>query len=477
MKEINRNCSKLNRNLDSNLIKRAKGIYNCRLHRLAIISLMLLTPMSVGTAFAADLTNILSMIRAAPANSWIKMNTNNFQDAWVPSNLQADPGSSYTEPQQIIAAWSSFAWDSNRGNLILFGGGHANYAGDEVYIWNGSTQQWSYACLPSALDQYNEPVDGGLYSPQSSHTYDNQLYLPKADRFVTFGGAAFQSGSYFLRELPGSTLNQVRTGPYFLDPSVLDPTKQCGANYTGVDPTRLGVYAWENRDIYYTGIANSAAPVSVTGTTDYAYQNGKEVIFVSGPNSGGSEHTLAQMIINNPADPTQDQYNIVGINWTGSGGQGAGAYDPVHNLYIKTYVPGNPFTYWDLSTAGPQNENVQVTLTTTPTNFVMQCCDAGQYGLEYDPVRNRFLLWGGGSNVFQLTVTPGTNGNAYNFKVTQLLTRPSTQVPPSYVENGVLGKWHYASNLDVFVGLEDIYNGNVWFFKPSGWVDPAPPTH
>jgi hypothetical protein len=52
-------------------------------------------------------------------------------------------GAAYTgefKPGSILKAWSSFAWDSNRGDVILWGGGHANYGGNAVYRWRDATQ-------------------------------------------------------------------------------------------------------------------------------------------------------------------------------------------------------------------------------------------------------------------------------------------------------------------------------------------------
>jgi hypothetical protein len=70
---------------------------------------------------AEDLSNIIGLIRAAPENAWIKMNTNKFSDVWVPEELRP-PYPSFVHPGTIIDAWSSFAWDSNRGDLLIFGG-------------------------------------------------------------------------------------------------------------------------------------------------------------------------------------------------------------------------------------------------------------------------------------------------------------------------------------------------------------------
>lgn len=413
-----------------------------------------------GPVCAETSYSVIEQITNAPDSSWIKMNTNSFSDAWVPYALRPDD-SSWANPGAVIGAWSSFAWDSNRGDLLLFGGGHANYAGNEVYRWRSSTQQWELASLPSALDSNYIPVGGAVYAPQSSHTYDNSVFLPLADRFVSFGGAAFQSGSYFVAENADGTFR--RTGPYLFDPNKADPNLVGGADFTGVDPTTQGGYMWEDRDIY-ANLPNANQIGSVEGTTDYAFENGHEVIYISGPDGGGTEHALGRLTINDINDPSKDTFELLGMNWYGSGSNGAGAFDPINNLYIKTYTGTTPFTFWNLDTAGQYNPNVLVSLASAPANFNMN----GQYGLEYDPLRGNFLLWGGGGEVFQLNVG---NKDGTGWSVSELSTVAAMGgLPSADVGTGVLGKWHYAADLDVFVGLQDNNDGNVWFYKPTGWT-------
>ena len=509
-------------------------------------------------ASAGSLTTLLSQIQAAPANSWIQIKTTNqFPFATGTSNPvsvpQADTnsqlGSYATNSAGIVYAWSSFAWDSNRGDLIFWGGGHANYSGNEIYRWKGATQTWERDSLPSYLQQspvYSaiqpyipfgdiaSPYDGSLYAPVSAHTYDNQLYLPVADRFVTFGGGGFETGGPFLKQIvTGAGINGLfQTGPYFFNPALADGTKVGGITGSGVDPTVLGGNMWQNRDIYFdsngipkspslldeanpetvigttpTGYPyagslyeNGDALVHVNGTTDYVFRNQQESIyFTASPAGGGTSQNLYILTLTNYNNPALDVFEAVGIDWRGAGGQGAGAYDPVHNLYIKTvgsdFGGRQPwFTFWDLNPAGPGttntgpgpgNENVEVHLNTG--NFPTGFSELGQYGFEYDHVRNQFLLWNGVGQVLSLQVilpsgcipTNNTNNctnDTSNWTLTdQQAAAPTGGALPTNVApfgfTGVLGKWHYARNLDVFVALDT--TANVWFYKPNGWVVPG----
>ena len=143
-------------------------------------------------------------IAEAPEGSWLKVNANRYEEVWtpVPQRAQVD-GMAFGSPRKIITAWASMTWDSNRSQLIIWGGGHANYAGNEVYRFDAADLRWHRASLPSAVHapfRRSAILHRGwrANAPISSHTYDNQEFLPQLDRFITFGGASYNSGRIFV---------------------------------------------------------------------------------------------------------------------------------------------------------------------------------------------------------------------------------------------------------------------------------------
>ncbi len=192
-----------------------------------VSSFFLFVLISIGQIHAVepDLSVFLSILESTPEGEWVKVNNNKFPDVWAPADLRPLNGLSNPNPSRIILAWSSFAWDSNRGDLLLYGGGHANYSGNDVYRWRGTTQEWERASLPSEIIQDDlgnwKAIDGVYAAPSSAHTYDNNVFLPLADRFVVFGGAAYNNGGPYIRQI-NSTTGQ-KTGPYFFDPAKSDP--------------------------------------------------------------------------------------------------------------------------------------------------------------------------------------------------------------------------------------------------------------
>ena len=399
-----------------------------------------------------------SLLEAMPENRWAKANINSFSDVWM--SPSKEPAGGFGSPHSIIEAWSSMAWDSNRGDLVFWGGGHANYAGNEVYRWRGSTLEWERASLPSEVVRVDdstaryETVDGPLNAPVSSHTYDNQVFLGVADRFATFGGAAWNTGGSFTIEDENGVL--VRTGPYFWDPSRANGDAVGGLSGSGVDPSDPGGQMWENRN--NINVLPPGVGGFVEGTTAATQENGKDVVYIE------YGRGLWKMTVNDVNDPSQDTYEQVGSRFASYSGGGAGDYDPSRNIYLRSHNTG--FTFFDLNSAGPGNRNQMVDFTDLTGGLFSP--GAG-LGLVYDKVRERFVVWDGNDNLFALIAPEimGPDGWAVS------LIDPIGLIAPAAdsigIFRGVLGKFEYLDGLDVFAGVIDATSGDVWFYKPENW--------
>ena len=419
---------------------------------------------------APDLSNLIDILEAAPEGSWSKVGLNKFSDAWPDPADRALAGGSFSNPGSIIPAWSGFAWDSARGDMLLFGGGHQNYAGNEVYRWQGSTQTWQRASLPSQAVNVGGAVflaaDGALNAPPSAHTYDTTNYLPVADRMLVLGGAAFNTGGGFAA--PDGAGGFVGTGPYLWDPSKADGNKVGGTTGSAPNPAVEGGQMWENR-------LNAAYRLRsvVDGTSATAVENGVDVVYFTSPSGGSTDADLYRYTIHDVNDPSKDTVEKVGQWIRQAYARGGAGYDPVSRLYVGAGSDQYPFVVWDLDSAGAFNENQTVAPTIVgPGTFV----GGSTWSLDWDPVRDKFVMWSGGGDVWALdapdagtiagqwTLSRWTDGDAF----------ASGTLPPEVIQNRVLGKWKYASNLDAFIALEGAVDGNVWLYKPMGWINPVP---
>jgi hypothetical protein len=417
---------------------------------------------------------LLSRIAAAPEGSWIKVNANRFEDVWVPLSQRAQvDGSAFGHPGKIIGAWGSMTWDPNRRQLIIWGGGHANYAGNEVYRFDASTLQWQRASLPSAIhaplgDHQYFAVDGAMHAPTAAHTYDNMEYLPLLDRLINFGGAKFNAGQVFVLD-DGVT----KTGPYLWDPNRADADMVGGTTGSHVNsaayPEVLGARMWQNRDtIVNNGIGAKRPDWFVNGTTAYAVENGSELIYINeSPRAGGD---LFRYRIGQLDDPALDTWELVGVGAGSYGDQGAGAYDPTRRLYLRTarFGSGYGIVLWNTATPGPGNAPIRF----IPRTAAGDAFITNLHGMDFDPQRAVFVLWNGDGKVWHLK--PPASGPAFTATGWTVAPAPvsGANVPALTSTTGVLGKWKYLRSHDVMVGLGDSHEGQVWVYKPVGWRAP-----
>jgi hypothetical protein len=100
--------------------------------------------------------------------------------------------------RNIIAAWSSGAYDTKRDRLIVWGGGHTDYCGNEIYAFSMETFRWERLTEPSAGPPREPDRDAHEDGrPVARHTYDYIDYIPPpVDRFFCGGGGALSFDSF-----------------------------------------------------------------------------------------------------------------------------------------------------------------------------------------------------------------------------------------------------------------------------------------
>jgi hypothetical protein len=141
----------------------------------------------------------------------------------VPDGMYADASMTATTEYNFncnqIIPWSGAAADDAHQRLIVWGGGHSDYAGNEVSVLNLSgTPSWERFTSPTmpipfvwdgkqweGLKPYYVRLhDGGQYkpgaSPASRHTYNSLQYVPYQNKLYSFGGS-LANGGYLSAEV------------------------------------------------------------------------------------------------------------------------------------------------------------------------------------------------------------------------------------------------------------------------------------
>lgn len=301
----------------------------------------------------------------------------------------------------VMAPWCGGAFDTKRNRLIVWGGGHGDYSGNEIYVFSLDSLKWTRLTNPSNPPARDVPyaADGG---PCSRHTYDYIQYLPAIDRFATFGGAGFwQSG---------------QTGTAHTDVFDFDSLKWSAL--ADVPARAFGIGAFSGVD-----------PV-----TGHAWQHG----------AGGKMLILAEF------DPDSNRWTAHGGAWTEGNNDFnyylTGAIDPKRRLFVA--CGGNYVWTWRIDTTGNiVGKRIQ---TTGDTAMVR----AASPGFEYAASIDRFVAWSGGTDVFIL--------NMENKVWTRIQPSASnTAVPTAACVNGTFGRFRYCPAKGVFVTVnsitEDVY--------------------
>ena len=125
------------------------------------------------------------------------------------------------------------------------------------------------------------------------------------------------------------------------------------------------------------------------------------------------------------------------------------------------------FAFWDLNLAGPSNGN----LTFSPLDPTGEFELNKNFGMEYDPVRKEFVLWEGDSDIWLLRPPTQASSAGWTIEKATAGDMPSPSVPSAFT--GVVGKWDYIERYDVFMGLTDSVDGDIWVYKPEQWTPQA----
>ncbi len=157
------------------------------------------------TVMAASGDALRNRIAEAPEGSWLKVNANRYEEVWTPVSQRARVNDvAFGSPRKIITAWASMTWDSNRSQLIIWGGGHANYAGNEVL-----PLRCRRSALASRVAAKRRGCSRSTIGASSPWTAPRMRRFPRTptttrsfcrrlDRFITFGGASYNAGRLFV---------------------------------------------------------------------------------------------------------------------------------------------------------------------------------------------------------------------------------------------------------------------------------------
>lgn len=321
-------------------------------------------------------------LQDVPAGHWVELEGTAIQDVFPPP--ETVPG----YPAAVIVAWSGGVYDRDRNRMVVWGGGHGDYSGNEVYVFDLESLAWTRLDEPSADVGGDEAT--GYYPdgrPRSRHTYDYLVYVPELGAMCSAGGAGL-----------------------WMSGQINVPNFDC----YDFDTLQWSAYA-------------PAPEGNIGGIADYDPVSGS-IANVMGP---GIRYYV--------------RYDVAGDAWTthgngftngGLGYQLTGRVHPSARLFVGVGA-GAVYT-WDIEAVGDIVETTR-TPANPPPGF-----DRGNPGFDYDPELDQLVWWGGDTSLWALDL----DGDAW---IEHPVAPDNTAVPPPPVDNGTFGRFRYAIGSGVYV--------------------------
>ena len=289
-----------------------------------------------------------------------------------------------------VFAWSSGVFDTRRNRQIVWGGGHTDYYGNEIYAFDlddMTMQRITNPGIPLANPAICEEAIVNGTQPNSRHTYDGLVYIPHLDRMFAYGGSLASTYSSCSSSNP-----PVSRTTWMFDFATKNWQKM---NATGNIP-------WKREGMVTAYDSNTGNVFLHDGLYLYTYSYTTNSYKQLNNNTTGISYHMSAVI-----DPKRKHFYIFG------GGQ----------QWVYDIGAGSDYVLQNAATSQGQ-----------------AIVNSPYPGLAYDPVGDRIIAWNGGDTVYSLN--PGT-------RVWTAITYANG--PGTASSTGTYKRWSYSPISDVFV--------------------------
>lgn len=242
----------------------------------------------------------------------------------------------------VTVAWNGAIFDTLRNRLVVFGGGHGDYYGNELYtvsLETLSVARLTDPAIPVAgVGECPQALAGGT-QPNSVHTYDGIEYIESLDKMYLIGGAKARCGNF-------------TNNTWHFD---------------------FATNLWE------VVVATGTIPASTTFATAYD-PNTERVIVYDRTHVFTYSPTTSTYVRRSPYNFRNIYQNAV--------------IDPVHQKFVS--IGRNEA--WIVDISSTTNWAISALVTTGGDSII----SADYPGLDFDPVTETIVGWAGGDTVYSL---------------------------------------------------------------------------
>ena len=359
---------------------------------------------------AEDIQNLQS-------GEWYEIPNSHMRSVAYNWGSSGEPGYDFSK---IIVDWNGGAFDTKNNRLLVWGGGHYSYGGNEIYGFDFGDFSWHRISEPSSYNDimyHKENDDGMAYYPDglpaSRHTYNEIVYSPYHNSLMAVQQSAswWDSGNHDYMDYYAFEENTWHTNETATCPS----TKYSAAT---VDPNTGHIWVVDNR---------------MRNLYEYDPQNDKWI------NRGGY---------------SSPDYNLYGI----------AAIDPKRNLLV--HVGNDEYNVWNIDSSSYIDGKAQ--LIAESSSGIQDVVQTSHPTLAYDPYTEQMISWQGGTYVYSLNLDTHTWS-----KINAADTNTVSPTDPS--SRGTFGRWRYVPSANVFTVVNSV-DENVFVYRYSDTNDTTSPT-
>jgi hypothetical protein len=356
---------------------------------------------SVGHAWATGLLQyvLAAAMLTAPAALASSSFPANATLAAIPDNTWSQVTG--TGPPTGALAYSGMAYDSKHHKLLVFGGGHWDYSGNEIWVFDINTLSWSKAYEPVPESAYTSQYASSQYpgaimypdpsaplseaQPLTRHTYDTVEFIESQGVLFTRGRYTWGSGQQ------GYCWGCEDTWTYDLETNKWTYRNLAGApvdkgdGAAAYDPVADLMVVASHGDTFVYDINTdqwtkrfpSGTPVSSIETV-MEYDSKRHVMYLFGGEFPGSNELWQY----DPAANAWTKLNPSGQLPPAAGGYGL-AYDRIDDVLIAFHGSAGTWVYHPDVSAWTQQ---------SPTTGNPPASGRVHGDLKYDPINNVVFL-------------------------------------------------------------------------------------
>lgn len=369
-----------------------------------------------GTGEVEDITTIVSATQMTTVPASTTWNSVSFTISGL--DLYGGQG-----PASILKNWSGGAWDHTDYVMYVFGGGHGDYGGNEMYAYDLKDMTLTRISDPVAYDTWSSAKTSGqggwttATGIEATHTYDAVIYSSVTDTVISLSDTDFGGGT--------------------------------AHNWLGEFDVNNPTAGW---------VRHGNVNEKVAGLPAGDYRDSNDMIYILNHGPARGSQMLAGMSSVNPTTKevthlTYGPYSYMG--WGTAEIVTVNGQDYMYTTHSGSIPPGQKtwaMYKWLLDSP------YTVTLVANAVDVGWETFTEAP-GMAYRSINDALYIWAQDKELYVMDIDTET------WSTLTPTTGPDRDLVNG-TDNGVYGRFVYIPEVDAFIGINAVQDQGVWIYKP-----------